>query len=887
MTVSGAQGPSGTSAKPTLKPDDYKVWESLFGSQISNDGKWLSYQINRVDADGTLILKNSDGPSAPPIANAAGAKFSDDSKWFAFLVSPSKAVAEKLRAEKKPVENKLVYRNLEKGTEAIIDSVSNFSFLKGSRFLVAHRNRGAGKQDGGSDLTVIDLTDGSRLSVGNVSAFAPNHDGNVLALVVESDSGEKGVQIYDPASRSLTPVAWGRESVANLRWAPKTDLLAFQLGTPDDAHDGAAYRVVVASDLKSGRPTLREFKMDRAGFPAGKRIAEVGSLFFNSDGTAVAFGVQEWRPKAKPPVKPEDKVGVEVWNTKDLRVMPEQKLMAGSDANRTSPCVWQLDTDTYRILGESEFETVSLSPRYDYAIVSDAKPYASAVTNGFAYYDRWLVDLKTGEKKSLLTKAHWAAVPSRTGKYITYFADRNWWLYEVATGKRRNLTGELQVPFENREDDHTVPEKNMAGFAIWMKDDQGLVIDDEYDCWLFRPAVQGATKLTDGRKTRETYVLQDAGPSDEEDGPSMAGPFYFAFRNLETKNTGFYTCDAQGKGKKLIEEPMNVQGLIRSKKTDRVLFTMGSFQESPNLFLTNTQFTAIKPESKTNPQQENYAWGKTELISFKSRWGKPLHGTLIYPANYIQGRSYPMVTYIYERLSDGIHNYSMPVESSPYNVQVLSQNGYFVFQPDIAYLPRNPGKSAVDCLEPAVKAVLDKKVGVDPSKVGLIGHSWGGYQTAFVTTVSKTFAVGVAGAPLTELTSMYNSFYWNAGISDQPLIETGQGRMEVPFWEDPKSYFENSPVWQSSKRTAPVLITVGDADGAVDWHQGQYLYQTLRRMGKNAILLVYAGENHNFTRKPDQLDYSRRLRHFLDVYLKGVKPEPWISEGVPYLKRDN
>jgi len=107
--------------------------------------------------------------------------------------------------------------------------------------------------------------------------------------------------------------------------------------------------------------------------------------------------------------------------------------------------------------------------------------------------------------------------------------------------------------------------------------------------------------------------------------------------------------------------------------------------------------------------------------------------------------------------------------------------------------------------------------------------------------------------------------------------------MEVPFWEDPKAYIENSPVWLSAKRTAPILIASGDQDGAVDYHQSLYLYQTLRRMGKPAVLLMYAGENHNFTRRPNQLDYGNRLRHYLDVYLKGVKPEPWVSDGVPLL----
>jgi dipeptidyl aminopeptidase/acylaminoacyl peptidase len=209
--------------------------------------------------------------------------------------------------------------------------------------------------------------------------------------------------------------------------------------------------------------------------------------------------------------------------------------------------------------------------------------------------------------------------------------------------------------------------------------------------------------------------------------------------------------------------------------------------------------------------------------------------------------------------------------------------GYFVFKPDIAYRDLSqPGIDAKDCLEPAVAAVLAKHVGVDGDRVGLMGHSWGAYQTAFVTTVSKVFRAGVAGAPLTELTSMYNSIYWNAGRTDQELFETSQGRIAKPFWEMPEKYFENSAVWRARERKGPLLIAFGDADGAVDWHQGIYLFNTLRRLGKEMVMLVYPGENHGLVKPGNMKDYATRLRHFFDVNLRGAKPEPWLLTGVPY-----
>ncbi|HRK20682.1 MAG TPA: prolyl oligopeptidase family serine peptidase, partial [Fimbriimonadaceae bacterium] len=291
------------------------------------------------------------------------------------------------------------------------------------------------------------------------------------------------------------------------------------------------------------------------------------------------------------------------------------------------------------------------------------------------------------------------------------------------------------------------------------------------------------------------------------------------------------------------------------------------------------------PIASVNAQQREFHWGKSELIHFKNKAGKDLQGILMYPAGYEEGKTYPMVTYIYEKLSNGLYQYRAPNDASTYNPQLMLQNGYFIFMPDIVYRERNPGLSALECVTAGIDAVLKKNVGVDPKKLGLWGHSWGGYQSAFIVTQTNMFAAVNAGAPLTELRSMYNSFYWNAGVTDQVIFESSQGRMAVPWWEDPKSYTDNNPLDHATKIQTPLLVEFGDQDGAVDFHQGQQLYNTLRRMGKPIVMLVYNGENHNNARRPNQVDYAKRQRHFFDVFLKGAKPDPWLAEGIPMVKK--
>lgn len=879
-------------AKKTLSPADYGKWEVLGEWTLSNDGRWIAAQIGTTEGDQGLLLKNNDTPQQIRRDYAFGASFSDDSKFAGFLTGVSRAAGLKLREERKPIEAKFTLIRLESGQEVSWDNVARFLFLKGGKTLLIHRNRPLGPEptaQSGSDLIIVDLASGAQFVVGNALDATPSNDGLRIAVTIRSESGEGGLQLIDPNSFRVNQVAWGKEPIRNVTWSKDNNTLAYLTGRSDEKKEGDQHRITLVTGLRSElRLAVLEPTAPDSGIPEGWRISETAPLELADDGQSVGFGAQPWKNKKKP-TRPGEKAGVEVWNTKDLRTLPEQRVQAPADQARTDVFYWQPGskavqlTKPYNDTGDGENGQLLTGNKH--ALIVDEKPYASAVSNGFAYYDVYIVNAKTAERTQVLSKTHWLPIPSPEGKYLAYYRQRNWWLYDIEKGTHRNATGDLKTTFEDEEDDHTVPEKRPVDPPTWLAADAGFIVEDKYDAYLVRAGSSSITPLTNGRKDRLIHRFTRI--DSNEDGAKITEPLWFSITDEDTVAKGYYVADATGKGKIAVLDNSLIGGLRKARDGDRVAFRLETFDKSPSLLVTNQAFSQMKPTVRTNPQQALFKWGKAELINFKSRWGLPLKGTLVYPADYDPKRSYPMITYIYERLSNRFHAYIPPAEQSSYNAQVLSQNGYFVFMPDIAYKGRNPGKSAQDCLEPAVAAVLARRVGVDPDRVGLMGHSWGGYQTAFVTTVSKTFKVGVAGAPLTELTSMYNTHYWNSGIVNAPLLETGQGRLEVPFWEDPKVYIENSPVWRSQERKSPLLIACGDKDGAVDYHQGIALYNTLRRMGKDAVLLVYAGENHNFTQRPNQLDYARRLRHFLDVHLKGAKPESWITDGIPFLKKDD
>lgn len=162
----------------------------------------------------------------------------------------------------------------------------------------------------------------------------------------------------------------------------------------------------------------------------------------------------------------------------------------------------------------------------------------------------------------------------------------------------------------------------------------------------------------------------------------------------------------------------------------------------------------------------------------------------------------------------------------------------------------------------------------------------GGYQTTFAVTQTDLFAAAVAGAPLTNLVSMYNSIYWRTGGTNARIFEISQGRMEVPPWEDMDAYVANSPLHNIESMSTPLLMAHGTDDGAVEFNQGVEFYNAARRAGKQLALLVYEDENHGLSKEDkNTVDYRNRLLEWFDHYLKGEEGPDWITEGVPYLQQ--
>lgn len=185
---------------------------------------------------------------------------------------------------------------------------------------------------------------------------------------------------------------------------------------------------------------------------------------------------------------------------------------------------------------------------------------------------------------------------------------------------------------------------------------------------------------------------------------------------------------------------------------------------------------------------------------------------------------------------------------------------------------------------PGVTSLIEKGF-VDKDNIGIQGHSWGGYQNAYLVTKTDIFKAAEAGAPVPNMISAYGGIRWGSGRSRMSQYEHGQSRIGGTPWDYPVRYIENSPIFFVDKINTPLLIMHNDADTAVPWYQGIEFFVALRRLGKPAWLLNYNGEPHWPLKIQNRKDFNIRMAQFFDHYLKG-KPMPvWMERGVPAIEK--
>ncbi|PRY85720.1 S9 family peptidase [Mongoliibacter ruber] len=939
---------------------DVPSWKSISqGSvQFSKDGKWMAYGMVLVEGDGEVIIQKVNDPESKksfPIGSSSNPSisFSDDGRWVAFKEYPKEK--DKKAASKnggKNLKEKLVLIDLQhdyKKTE--YDNIASFSFNgKSSSHLAINLSKeGANGDAKGSDLLIVNLSNLKSHNIGNVLEFAFNKSGEYLAYTIDAaNKNGNGLHLYQVGSGNINILETDKATYRSINWTEKGDAFALLKMVDDKAFKQDQGKVIGVKNPNKPELVLYDPKADSTGFPKDFTISPNRKPMWSEDLSRLFYGIHPLVAEKKDDKKEEkkeektedneaDKLGrimadttiksisdlqsaiakldtgktksstskgdpskpdMTIWHWKDSRLQSRQQVLENQDKNYSFWAMYQVSDAKHIALQDSSMKDLQLLPKQKFALGSDLKQYELDINlDGQNYYDYYVVDLSTGERKELFTKFYQPNYnsrprPSEDGTKLLYAEDGHFYLYDIPSGKKSNLTEKIATTFVNVEDDRNV-EKPMNAPLGWSSDSKFVLLRDNWDIW--QVPVSGtttATNLTQNGKTDKIRYQSRFSLDPEEKGIDLSKGLYVRLYGENNKMSGIGKINSGKNGlnpgvEKLIWEEANINRLSKAENADVYFFTKEKFSTPTDYFVTGPKLENPKKLTSNAPNADKYAWSSgVQLVDYVSDKGDSLQAALFLPAGYEEGKKYPTLVYYYEKLSQTLHNYSSPgFSGTGWNPGIYTSNGYAVLIPDIVYTLDDPGMSAVWCVLPAVKEALKTGV-IDEKKMGLHGHSWGGYQTSFLITQTDMFKAAAAGAPLTNMVSMYDLIYWNTGGGNMAIFEASQGRFRGGPWENWDSYLRNSPVYHVKNVKTPLLMLHNDKDGAVDFTQGIEYYNALRRLKKPVIMVQYKGENHGLSKLENRKDYSVRMMEFFDHHLKGNDAPQWISEGVDRLKLD-
>ncbi len=883
------------------------------------------------------------GPPAFAQANAAARpRFTADSRFALFTIEPNKADVLKARKDKKTPEqmpkNALGIMDLTNGQVTRIERVKGFQTPEDGAGYVAYQleakveekkpepnadapkpgqdddesdlqqgrggGRGAGAQAGGrpasnkkeygTDLILRRLSDGNERTFSDALDYSFSKDAKTLVFTVSAKKEESnGVFAATPGTDAApAELLSGKGKYTRLTWDDNQTQMAF-FSDRDEASQagGAKQPKSKVYYWKRGEAKANELiANETAGFRPSMIISERGGLNFTQDGSRLFLAAAPPpEPEANPDaaIPDDEKVVADLWHWKDDYIQPMQKVRVEQDRNRSYRAVWHLKEQKLIQLADETLQNINPSQSGLWAIGTDDRAYRRLI--GFESFggtaDTYLVNTLDGARKPLLQHARSGVSLSPNAKYALNFDGKHWNTISLPDGKVTNLTAKLGVAFWQEDDDHPdiAPSYGNAG---WVKDDKYVLLYDQYDIWQVAPDGSSAKNLTDGVGRKEKIEFRYARLDPEERFIDPTKPLLLRADVEWTHDSGFYRDRVDGGlPEKLLLGAKSFGPPTKAKDADVLMLTASRFDEYPDVLITDPNFKALKKVTNEGAQKDKFTWGKAELVRFKNTDGVALTASLIKPENFDPNKKYPMMVYIYEKLSDGVHRFVAPSPGTSINPAFYASNGYLVLQPDIVYNIGYPGQSALKCVLPAIQAVVDKGF-VNESAIGIQGHSWGGYQIAYMVTQTNRFKAAAPGALVANMTSAYSGIRWGTGLPRQAQYEHTQSRIGGSLWEQPMRFLENSPIFRIDRITTPILMLHNDGDDAVPWYQGIEYYLGLRRLGKEVYMFNYNGEPHGIRKRQNQKDYTRRLQEFFDHKLKGAPLPEWMQKGIPYLDRE-
>ncbi|WP_430409877.1 alpha/beta hydrolase family protein [Kordia sp.] len=888
--------------KRSITHDDYDLWKRVTNTQVSNNGKLIVSTIrtgtNR--GDGYLQIYNTETQKKATYFNGVSSDISKDENFVIFQ-KPANYLTK--RAEKK---KKVKDKNKQKDILYIYDVSNNELYdsifrvkkyslpKKNSDYIVIEKFKNKKDSIKGDSLPawknnyalVYHLKTKQQDTIFDVKDFIIPEEGTTFYYTTKDKKNDKkahGIYAYQTASKSKKVIDTSLYDYKKLSVDKKGDQLAYLAERDSTKTDSVPLKLFLYSENKRLPLIINE----EARLGNKQTLSAESGPFFSQDGNRLYFFSKLKSEHKKDTTLTDDEIPqVDVWNWQDKVIQPRQKANEKFLKEDTRLRYFDIKKERFVQLQDDTLDGINLGGKYatKYVLGFDRKPYVLETWNIPWKTDYYSVNVASGKKQLLVKGASSSLYITLHGDYVVYFdlEAKNWFSVHLETLQKYNLTKNINVAFENEDND--VPALARAYGTGDFDKNGNLLVYDKYDIWSV--SLDGKKKpeniTRDGRKKKIRFRIKKLDTENRLSATYLGEKLLLSGFSEKTKTDGIYLLDDDGKRiEKVKSGSYLINGLQKAASANVLVFRKENFTTYEDVHLTTDNFDTHTQLTNANPHQKDFKWGTSELVSWKAYDGTKLEGILFKPENFDPSKKYPMIVRFYEKSADDLNYYRSPQPTySIVNISYALSNDYLIFIPDIVYNEGQPGKDAYNCVISGVEA-MEKKGFVDSNHMAIQGHSWGGYQVAYLITKTNKFKAAMAGAPVSNMTSAYGGIRWSSGLSRMFQYEKTQSRIGKNLWEGFDQYVESSPLFGLPNVQTPLLIMHNDNDGAVPYYQGIELFMGMRRLQKPAWLLVYDNESHGLRKMKNRQDLSIRLMQFFDHYLKDAPAPMWMTKGIP------
>ena len=820
---------------------DYEKWHTLENEKLAPNGNWITFELTYENENDTLVLKQSKSKKQFNFSNGSDGQFSTDSKWLTLLKST----------------DELVLFNLEKGTKEAFKGVKKYQVDQLAKSLAILTNK--------DTLVVVQLKTKKLLQLPNVKEFEFSSKGDLVILkdtsVVLFSADDSFHEIH---------IASNKFGFKNVVWNQNKGFAFFEnqevIPNTNKNHTIGYYDLENKKYYRLNTNDFPELKEKSIVKPFGQK-----GIVLETYEDKVFFYFNK-RVKAK-----KEELKMEVWEYDSPLEYPSQ-ITEGDYENKDKLAVWWPQKNKISLLGSNDKPKTVFCPDSNYIISFNPLDYEPQYELS-GPVDVYLTDLNSNESTLLLKKQAQKVQTfgaSSQGNYLYYYRDQNWWVYDIKKKSHTNITKKLPYPVEDFKNDEAGP-KYGFGCAGWSSDNKHIFIYDEYDIWKISPDGKEKLRITNGRDSSTVFRIEE----DLYVNKCYRGSVEFLTYTFDkkegfiivaldkNKNWGYYTWSETEGINKIIHNNSKSSRIKITSKSQEMIWVEEDVTTPPRIVFKSKKDIKSKVVYQSNEHYRDFGSRKAELIHYENSKGVSLNGVLYYPIGYDETKKYPMITFIYEKLSQRLHQYENPTlyNRGGFSKANYIHDGYFVLFPDIVYEVGNPGLSAKDCVESAVNEVL-KMNRVDKNRIGIYGHSFGGYQVASIITQTNIFKAAVVGSGVTDLTNLYVQMNWSWNRTQAWRFESQQMRMGSNPFENSEGYKNNSPIANAARVNTPVLIYTGKEDYNVDWNQSIYFHMALRRLKKINKLLLFPKEGHTINTQENQVVLTHEIKKWFDFYLK-------------------